>query len=98
MLLGLFHILIGRKISLEDGSLISSGMTWRELAAHLKKIRWPKDAVLELQLNPDDLAPRDREKFWYLAIAKANVSSNQAKQAGDQLTEKLKEKGYVVTG
>src|SRR5262249_31804508 len=63
-LLGLFHILVGRKIARQDGSPVSGGMTWRELAAALKKARWPKEAVRELNLEPEELAPRDREKFW----------------------------------
>jgi hypothetical protein len=95
-LLGLFHVLIGRRISRDDGTLISGGMTWRELATLLKKVRWSKEAVQELGLNPEDLAPRDREKYWYTAIAQAQVNSDQARAMGDKLAEMLKEKGYVI--
>ncbi len=95
-LLGLLHILIGRKIAREDGAPVSGGMTWRELAAVLKRVRWRKDQVAELGLNPDDLAPRDREKFWYMALARAHVDSAKARQAGDRLAEILKKHGYVV--
>ena len=95
-LLGLFHILIGRRITRADGTLISGGMTWRELAALLKKVRWSKDAVQELELDPEDLAPRDREKFWYTAIAQAAVNSDEARALGDKLAEVLKEQGYII--
>ncbi len=95
-LVGLFHILIGRRITTEDGTLISSGMTWRELAALLKKVRWDKESVRELELNPEGLAPRDREKFWYTAIARANVSSAKAKESGNELAALLQDKGYRI--
>ena len=52
-LLGLLHIMIGRKISRTDGELISKGLTWRELAGYLKKARWPIEQVTEMGLNPD---------------------------------------------
>lgn len=59
-LLGLLHILIGRRITRTDGTLVSGGMTWRELAAVLKQLRWDREAVHELNLDPSDLPPRDR--------------------------------------
>ena len=31
--LGLLHVLIGRRITLDDGTLVSSGQSWRDLAA-----------------------------------------------------------------
>lgn len=95
-LLGLLHVFIGRRIETAQGGLISQGVTWRALAALLKKIRWDKDAVRELGLNPKDLPPRDREKFWYLAIAQAGVDSERAAAAGDRLAEILRAHGYVV--
>jgi hypothetical protein len=94
--LGLLHILIGRKIAREDGTPVSAGMTWRELATVLKKVRWNKDMVKQLDLEPEVLAPRDREKFWYMAISRAGVDSEQARQEGDKLAELLKHEGYVV--
>lgn len=95
-LLGLLHILIGRTISTMDGKVISKGMTWRELANNLKKVRWPKDAVREIGLEADDLAPRDREKMWYLAISRARVASQEARIAGDKLGELLHPHGYQI--
>ena len=94
--LGLLHILIGRRITRSDGTLVSGGMTWRELAALFKQLRWDKDVVRELKLDPADLPPRDRERFWYTAIAHAGVSSAAAKTAGDRLVGPLKALGYVV--
>lgn len=94
--LGLLHILIGRRITRADGTLVSGGMTWRELAALLKQLRWDRDAVRELKLDPADLPPRDRERFWYAVIAHAGVASAAAKAAGDRLVGPLKALGYVV--
>ena len=95
-MLGLLHILIGRRITRTDGAPVSGGMTWRELAAVLKQLRWDRDAVRELKLDPADLPPRDRERFWYVAIAHAGVDSTAAKAAGDRLVGPLKALGYVV--
>src|SRR5262249_33604764 len=74
-LLGVLNVLIGRRITTADGTVLSNGLTWRELAELLKRVRWDREAVRELGLDPDRLAPRDRERFWYQAIAQANVSS-----------------------
>ncbi len=93
---GLFHVLIGRRIALADGTVVSAGMTWRELAAHLKKARWDREAVRELGLSPEDLPPRDREKFWYTAIAQAAVAGPAATAEGDRLVEPLRGLGYEV--
>jgi hypothetical protein len=93
---GLLHILIGRRVEKLDGTLISNGLTWRDLAALLKKIRWDKDAVIELGLNPTELPPRDRQRYWYSAIAQAHVDSLQAIQAGDALAALLADAGYHV--
>ena len=66
--LGVFNVLIGRRIAREDGTILSNGLTWRELAAWLKKVRWDPETVRELGLDPDNLPPRDRQRFWYTAI------------------------------
>ncbi len=95
-LLGLLHIVIGRRITRTDGTPVSGGMTWRELAAVLKQLRWDREAVRELELDPADLPPRDRERFWYTAVAKAGVASAAARTAGDRLVGPLKALGYVV--
>lgn len=95
-LLGLLHILIGRRITRVDGAPVTGGMTWRELAVVLKQLRWDRDAVRELNLDPADLPPRDRERFWYAAISQADVGSATAKAAGDRLVAPLQALDYVV--
>jgi hypothetical protein len=94
--LGLLNVLIGRRIEKADGTLVSNGMTWRDLAGHLKRIRWEKTMAGDLGLNPADLPPRDRERYWYMAIARAGVDSRTAFLAGDQLAEALRRAGYQV--
>lgn len=94
--LGFLHVVIGRRIVKKDGTPVIAGITWRELAAQLKKQRWNIDAVKELGLDPDDLPPRDRERFWYTAIIRAHVDSAAAQAAGDKFAVLLKRKGYEV--
>jgi hypothetical protein len=93
---GLLHVLIGRWVTLADGTPVSGGMTWRELAALLKRVRWDRDSVRELGLDPASLPPRDRQRFWYTAIAHAGVDSAAATAAGDRLVEPLRALGYEV--
>jgi hypothetical protein len=95
--LGLLNVLIGRRVTDSEGNLISAGITFRNLAAYLKKVRWDKDALGELGIAADQLAPRDRERFWYTAIIQARVDSTEAFQAGDRFASLLKEKGYVIS-
>jgi hypothetical protein len=94
--LGLLNVLIGRRITRADGTAVSGGMTWRELAALLKQLRWDREGVSELKVDPATLPPRDRERFWYVAIAHAEVASAAATTAGDRLIKPLKALGYVV--
>jgi hypothetical protein len=93
---GLLHLLIGRRIAAADGSPISAGLTWRETAALLRRIRWPKDAVIELGQESKNLPPRDREKYWYSAILHAQLDGDEAQQAGDALAQKLSKLGYRI--
>jgi hypothetical protein len=93
---GLLHIVIGRRITKADGTVISNGLTWRELAALLKLLRYDKDLVREFGTDPEDLAPRDRQRFWYSAIAIAKVDSPDAFAQAQRLAEKFKELGYTV--
>jgi hypothetical protein len=95
-LLGLLHILIGRRIAKSDGTLISNGLTWRELSTILKKYRWDTGDIHELGVNPEELPPRDRQRFWYTVIARTQVDSLQAAQAGDRLADVLQQHGYVI--
>jgi hypothetical protein len=94
--LGLLHVLIGGRIATSSGTEICTGLSWRVLAQALKKVRWDKNAVRELGLNPKELPPRDRERFWYAAIAQAQVGSAKAVQAGERFAETLRSLGYSV--
>lgn len=91
------HIAIGRRIQKVDGTLVSTGITWRQLAELLRIVRWDKEAVRELGLNPDDLPPRDRQRFWYQAISSAKVDSPAARAEADSLIPLLAKIGYTVT-
>ncbi len=93
---GLLHVVIGRRIEKADGTLVSQGVTWRTLAGYLKRSRWERDAVRELGLDPAQLPPRDRERFWYTAIAHAGVDTPAASDAGDRLAQALRPLGYRI--
>jgi hypothetical protein len=94
--LGLAHVLVGRRIVLADGTLVSPGLTWRALAALLKKVRWDREVVRQLGLDPADLPPRDRQRYWYAAISRAHLDSAEARAAGDRLAEVVRKLGYHV--
>jgi hypothetical protein len=94
--LGFIHVLIGRRVTREDGTLISAGLGWREVASWLKKTRWDPEVVREVGQDPNALPPRDRQRFWYSAIAQAGVDSAAASAAGDCFAEALRSHGYVV--
>src|SRR5262245_6547595 len=96
-LLGLFNVLVGRSLARADGTPVCSGLTWRELAAWLKKVRWDRDAVEEVGLDPDELPPRDRQQYWYAASARSGVDSEKATQVGDRLAERLRKIGYTTS-
>jgi hypothetical protein len=95
-LLGLLHVLIGRRVTTAGGEPVSAGMSWRDLAAALKRERWEPESVRDLGLDPDALPPRDRYRFWYAAINQARVDSPDAAAAGDRLSTTVRELGYVV--
>jgi hypothetical protein len=95
--LGFLHVLIGRTITrVKDKTVVSKGTTWREMATGLKKARWDPEAVRELGINPDDLPPRDRQRYWYSAILQAKVDSAAASAAGDRFAAILRTLGYDV--
>ena len=93
---GLLHIAIGRKITRPDGTTLSAGVTWRALATELKTLRFDTELVRELGTDPDTLAARDRERFWYSAIALAKVDSPEAVAEAEKLAPKLKPLGFIV--
>jgi len=94
--LGLLNVLIGRRIEKSDGTLVCNGLTWRQTAALLKKVRWQKEAAQQLGIDPQRLPPRDREKYWYAAIAQGRVDSDEARKAGDLLAGALGPAGYII--
>jgi hypothetical protein len=94
---GFLHVMIGRMITrTKDQTVVSRGMGWRDLATWLKKLRWDPEAVKELGLDPHDLPPRDRQRFWYTAIAHAKVDSAAAIAAGEKFAAVLRMLGYEV--
>ncbi len=94
--LGLLNVVMGRRISDRDGVPVSAGVTWREMATLLKRVRWDPDAVIQLGLDPSALPPRDRERYWYAVIAQAGVDSATATAAGEKLAEQLRAAGYDI--
>src|SRR5260370_3223470 len=95
-LLGLLHILIGRRLAKADGTVIAAGLIWRDVAAELKRCRWDPEAVREFGCDPERFPPRDRQRFWYQVIAAAQVGAAEAAAAGDRLALILTKAGYVV--
>jgi len=92
----LLHIAIGRRISRTDGTVLSAGVTWRQLSDLLRLIRWDKELVRELGLDPDDLPPRDRQRYWYAAIVAARVDSPDVRALGDAYVKLVAPLGFVV--
>lgn len=93
----ILHLLIGRSITRTDGSDVSPGLTWRQASELLKLIRWDRECVRELGLDPDELPPRDRQRFWYSAIIAAQIDSPEAAAAADKLAAKVKGLGFLVS-
>jgi hypothetical protein len=96
-LLGLLNVVVGRRITAKDGTVVSRGLTWREMAVQLKRVRWEPEQVGELGFDSNDLPPRDRQRYWYTAIARARVDSAEATAAGDLFAELLRKQGYDVS-
>jgi hypothetical protein len=96
--LGLLNVVIGRRITAKDGTVVARGVTWRELAGAFKRLRWDPELVRDLGLDPNELPPRDRQRFWYTAIVRARVDGSEAAKAGDRFAEVLRKQGYEVGG
>ena len=92
----LLHVVIGRRISRSDGPVLSAGVTWRQLSELLRIIRWDKELVRELGLDPDDLPPRDRQRYWYAAIVAARVDAPDARTLGDAYARLVSPIGFVI--
>jgi hypothetical protein len=93
---GLLHILVGRRITRQDGTVVSSGMTWRDLSSLLKRLRWDREAVRELGIDPATLAPRDRERFWYAAISRAAIDAPEAVASAEEMVPLVQELGFEI--
>jgi hypothetical protein len=93
---GFLHVLIGRRVSGPAGELVSSGMTFRDVAALLKKLRWEPNDVKELGIDPDSLPPRDRQRYWFMAICQAHVDGEAASVEAERFTSALQAVGYKV--
>ncbi|MSR53679.1 MAG: hypothetical protein EXS09_10385 [Gemmataceae bacterium] len=92
----MLHVCIGRRITKADGTLLSNGVTWRDLSDLLRTIRWDKELVRELGLDPDDLPPRDRQRYWYAAILAAQVTASDARELGDEFAKRVAPLGFVI--
>src|SRR5262245_32394636 len=93
--LGFLNVLIGRRISLSE-SKVSQGLGWRELAGWLKKVRWDPEAVRDLGVDPAELNPRDRQRYWFAAISRAGVDTAKGTEAGNRFAAVLTKAGYQV--
>jgi hypothetical protein len=93
---GLLHIAIGRTVTKPDGTKLSAGLTWRELASLLKTLRFDPELGREVGADPDTLSPRDRERYWYAVIALARVDGPEALEQAEKLVAPLKGLGFVV--
>ena len=91
---GILHIAIGRTIKADDGTVISAGTTWRILSHQLKVAKFDRELVRQLGADPDEISPRDRERFWYSAIALARPDSAEAIAEADALIPLLAPLGY----
>lgn len=95
---GLCHLLIGRTISDSDGNPVSAGVTWRELAERLKTARFDPVLGMEVGADPDVVAPRDRQRFWYAVIALCQPDGAEAVRQADLLADALRRLGYDAGG
>ena len=93
---GLLHIAIGRTLTAADGTILSGGMSWRDLSQLLKAMKFDREHVRELGADPDSLSPKDRERFWYAAIALAKVDSADARREAEELIGPLAKLGVRV--
>lgn len=95
---GFLHVLVGRSIVSPKGRTLSSGMTFRDVALWLKKVRWDPESVRELGLDPAKLPLRDRQRYWFAALCQTQLDGAAALRAGDVVADRLRAAGYTVSG
>ena len=93
---GVCHVAVGRTLTDPAGVVASGGITWRELAALLRDLKFDKNLAAEVGADPDDLAPRDRARFWYSAIALAKPDSPEARTEAEKLIALVRSLGWTV--
>ncbi len=94
---GLLHILIGRRvIRADDDAVVVAGMSWREVAETLRTVRWDREAVREIGLDPESLPPRDRHRYWFISIGRADVNGPLARAQADEIAEQAEALGYHI--
>lgn len=93
---GCLHVLIGRTIKTSEGETVSLGNTWRDLSQSLKLAKFNKELVRELGADPETISPRDRERFWYSAIALARPDTAEAIADAEAFIPKLTTLGYQI--
>lgn len=91
---GTFHLLVGRKISDASGAAVSTGATWREVAALFKELAIDPKLMHEVGLNPATNSPRDRRRAWYSTIGAAQPDSVTARTEAEALIPALEPLGY----
>ena len=95
-LLAVLHVVIGRTLRKSDGTLVSMGLSWRQVSELFRDLRIDKELVREVGLDPNTLSPRDRQRFWFQAIAAAKPDSEAAKLQAVELIAMLPSMGYSV--
>lgn len=93
---GFLHVLIGRRILNSRGDVVSAGMSFRDVAALLKKLRWEPEEVQELKVDAESLPPRDRQRFWFMAICQAGVDSEAARDEAVDFARAIQVEGYQI--
>jgi hypothetical protein len=90
------HLLIGKSLAAADGTVLTNGLTWRQLAAALRAARMDKSLAAEVGADPETLSPRDRERFWYAVIGLADVGGTEAEAQAELVMKSLKSHGIVL--
>ena len=94
---GLCHICIGRTIHYND-KIVSTGVTWRELAKLLKLLKFDKYLGTEVNADPEELNPKDRERYWYAVIGLAQPDGIDARTQAQELAQLLLPSHIYVDG